>query len=326
MSHRRPVMLNVPRGGSFDLPRREAGRRRCAAGREPRRAGWAAVVAAIAAVGLLAWPLSAAETPQATAAPAATQTLQASPAPAAEPTTEARSAPAAEPTAEASPAAPASEAQQAGRPRDADGSYDDYRILVDRNIFVRNRRPPRPEQSFAPRTVDDSDPAPRLVLTGTARSGEGFIAFFEDRTSGETRRAAVGKTVGGAVVQAITLDGAVILDGETTRTIQIGCDLSGREVVLPRPAETTTAAAPQHTASDSDEGEDDRSGGREPSDDNRREGSHGSPPGERPEGAPGGPPNAGKPAEPPNAEPNISEDISAILERMRQRRQEELRR
>jgi len=270
------------RGGSPQAPRAGTVASISAVGAETHRASVVLGLTVLAAVGLLARPLSAAETPQATAAPAVKPTAEASPAPTAEPATKATASPAAEPTAEAGPAAPARETPQAGRPRDADGSYDDYRILVDRNIFVRDRRPPRPERSFEPRSFDDApDPRPRLVLTGTARSGEGFIAFFEDRTSGETRRAAVGKTVGGAVVQAITLDGTVLLDGETTRTIKIGCDLSGREVVLPRPVETVTAAAPSRSA----EGEDDRGDRREPSDDDRRrEDVRGGPPGERPEG------------------------------------------
>jgi len=194
----------------------------------------------------------------------------------------------------------------------ADGNepFESYRILVDRNIFVRNRRPPMPDRPDRRPTEYRAPTAPRLVLTGTARSGDSIIAFFENSRTGDTRRVSVGKTLGEAVIQAITLDGAVIQDGETTRTIRIGSDLSGQTVALPRPATTTVATSPPAAPSRPEEREDERGGPPEPPEEG---------------GQPGEPPSEPQEAATPeNAD--SADAIAEILERMRQRREEELRR
>jgi hypothetical protein len=203
-------------------------------------------------------------------------------------------------------------------------SWDAYRILVDRNIFVRNRRPPMPDRP-EPRTTYVRPPsAPRFVLTGTARSGDGFIAFFEDYRSGSTRRASVGKELGGALVKAITLNGVVVEDDGTSRTIRIGCDLSGEEVALARPAtRTTTTAPPAPPAAPAESDRTDRDDRRDGPDDERAAS-------DRPEGPPRENEAPGEQASPPEeAEaPGGADDADTadILERMRRRREEELRR
>ncbi|MFO8013899.1 MAG: hypothetical protein R6X20_11420 [Phycisphaerae bacterium] len=195
---------------------------------------------------------------------------------------------------------------------DAHESYDAYRILLDRNIFVRNRRPPMPDRPYEPRPTENRPPpGPRLVLTGTARSGDGFIAFFEDERTGETRRADVGKTVAGVLLKAITLDGVQIEDEGTTRTITIGSDLSGRAVVLP--ARSTTVSAPPAPAAPADTTEEQAAS----------ETAEGTPEGgEEPEGE-----KTEETQEDESAgDGDTAGDIAEILEHMRRRREEELRR
>jgi hypothetical protein len=195
---------------------------------------------------------------------------------------------------------------------DAHESYDAYRILLDRNIFVRNRRPPMPERPYEPRPTENRPPpGPRLVLTGTARSGDGFIAFFEDQRTGDTRRAAVGKTVAGVLMKAITLDGVQIEDEGTTRTIKIGSDLSGQAVTLP--TRSTTVSAPPVPAPPADTTEEQPAS----------ETANGTPGGgEKPEGEKAETP----PQEAADSDEADAADIAEILERMRRRREEELRR
>jgi hypothetical protein len=199
---------------------------------------------------------------------------------------------------------------------DAHESYDAYRILVDRNIFLRYRRPPRPDRPFESRGNDEPEPEPRprLVLTGTARSGDGYIAFFEDERTGETRRAAAGKTLAGVRLKAITLDGVEIEDEGTTRTIQIGSDLSGRATTLP--TRSTAAAAPPAPPPPGDEGA-------------ATEGAEDTPEEPEPDGEADG--EEAEPATPGTSAEDDDEDagegdIAEILERMRRRREEELRR
>jgi len=190
-------------------------------------------------------------------------------------------------------------------------AWDAYRILVDRNIFMRYRRAPRPDRPLDPQPAAPRPPAaPQFVLTGTARSGDGFIAFFEESRTGDTARVAVGQTVGEAVVTAITLDGVEVAKGETTRTIRIGDDLEGRAVE--RPHQATPSPPPAVPTPPAEEAKAAEPAGADDS----------------PEAGPS--PAEGKPADDPTeAEPPSQSgdaDIAEILERMRQRREEELRR
>ena len=178
-----------------------------------------------------------------------------------------------------------------------DNSWGEYRVLVERNIFLRDRRRPQPRgPSLRPAepVVRDSDRD--IVLIGVGRHDGEFVAFFENTATRITIRVAAGQAVGKGKVQAITLDGVDYeRDGAVTR-IDIGYGLGGGQFAR----ETVSAGAPAATQ-----------------------------PGESPLSTTGpsadtaGPQAQTMPA--PARSGAGSDDIDEILKRLRQRREQELR-
>ena len=157
--------------------------------------------------------------------------------------------PIATPTTTAKPL-PAKAAPIAGKtPAAAPSSrWEDYRILSERNIFVRNRSSGTGRSSMSaasvapPRPAADSNDA-RLVLTGIVQQGAGHVAFFEDTRSGKTTTAAVGESIGRGRVTAITLDAVQYAADGAAVKIAIGSSLAGVAVSMPRPAAVTTTTS-----------------------------------------------------------------------------------
>ena len=60
-------------------------------------------------------------------------------------------------------------------------SYERYKILAERNIYVKDRMP-QPELSRVPRPIlrEASVPVYRRTLTGIVNYGSEYTAFFED--------------------------------------------------------------------------------------------------------------------------------------------------
>ncbi len=106
-------------------------------------------------------------------------------------------------------------------------SWGDYKILVDRNIFSRNRG--RSFERESREAKEQVVPAPEsyLVLKGIIQQGSKRIAFFEDSRTGETMRARIGDAVARGKVQNITLDTVEYeLNGKLTKT-EVGENLEG---------------------------------------------------------------------------------------------------
>jgi len=124
-------------------------------------------------------------------------------------------------------------------------SWDRYRMLSERNIFVRDRgglpeSKPVTEQTV--RAIDDDDSDRYLLLTATVQRGREGIAFVEDTRSGETVKVRTGHPIGKGKLVKITL-GHVEYEREgTTTRIEIGSSLAGLTV---SPVSTATAASPE---------------------------------------------------------------------------------
>ena len=131
-------------------------------------------------------------------------------------------------------------------------SLDDYRLIVDRNIFSRDRT----RRSLAARSIA-GPPATRpasqrhLVLTGAALQGEAPMAFFEDSLDGQTLWVQVGMPIGHGVVADISLDGVTYRNGKGERTIAIGEDMEGIAVTL-QASTTQGASAPADAPASAD--------------------------------------------------------------------------
>ena len=210
------------------------------------------------------------------------------------------------------------------------GTWDAYRLLAQRNIFVRDRRLPRTDRRSPTRPEAAADAARdadrQVVLTGITRQGDEFVAFFENLRTGKTLRVPAGAAVGAGTLRTIGLNAVQYERGGETARITIGYSLAGALATLPTKvppkAEVKTETKPEVAAAPS-------------------------PTGPAPAmGAPGAmvpavqasgamivpgtngaitiqvAPSAAEPAPPGGV---LDPDTASILERMRQRREQELR-
>jgi hypothetical protein len=177
-------------------------------------------------------------------------------------------------------------------------SWDSYRLLVERNIFLRDRRrrvPRAPLPRAAPRVAPDSDRD--IVLTGIGRRDGEYVAFFENAILDVTVRLQVGQDVGKGKIKAITLDAVQYDRGGSVTRIEVGDALQGgrfiRETVAAAPPPATQPAGPSTS------------------------------PTSQPEIAASQP--APSPRPPASGGGEKSSDVADILKRMRERRARELR-
>jgi hypothetical protein len=194
---------------------------------------------------------------------------------------------------------------------------EDYRVLSERNMFLRNRaRPPsnRPAPIAAPPAADTGDN--RIVLTGIIQQGEDYVAFFEDTRTGKTTLAQVGALLGRGQLVTIMMDAVHYTCAGNTVKIAIGSTLSGAAASLPKPAAPTGTAATAPPAAPA---------APTPATVTQATGAA---PGATP-AAPGPatasttPPAAAPPQAAPSGDTKDS-GTAAILERMRQRREQDL--
>ena len=110
-------------------------------------------------------------------------------------------------------------------PGSAQRAWERYQVLVERNIFSRDRGSPPPRS----REVTPLPPPPEryLVLTGIARHGEKHMAFLEDIGTGVTTIIQIGDTVLQGRIKNITLDSIEYEKNDRTAIIRIGGDLEG---------------------------------------------------------------------------------------------------
>jgi hypothetical protein len=144
------------------------------------------------------------------------------------------------------PAAPAPPAVAA--PAAQPGQWESYRILSERNIFLRNRSRPSSGRAAPSAHAVVSNGDDRIVLTGIIQQGQDYLAFVEDTRTGKTAMAQVGDTLGRGRLAAVTLDAIqYTCDGKTAR-IAIGSNLTGAAVTFAKPAAAPSAkAAPAAT-------------------------------------------------------------------------------
>ena len=82
-----------------------------------------------------------------------------------------------------------------------------YQIILDRNIFSRQRGPiRRPEDDEEPREIVMPNPESYLLLRGVVQEDGTFIAFVEDTRSAEILRLHKGDSVARGVIAALNLD------------------------------------------------------------------------------------------------------------------------
>jgi len=161
---------------------------------------------------------------------------------------------AAAPPPAASPSAPPAaspSALPAASPIAPPAQWESYRVLSERNMFMRNRARPwsdrlTPRVSFTAPAASSDD---RFVLTGIIQQGEDYIAFFEDPRAGKTASLRLGDLIGRGQLTSITLDAVEYAYNGSTTKIAVGRNLAGASVSVARPTTIVTATSAPPAAS-----------------------------------------------------------------------------
>ena len=109
-------------------------------------------------------------------------------------------------------------------------SWDAYKIIVERNMFSRQRGP-RVDRSNREGRTRTPPPAPNpesyYVLKGVVEENGVFIAFLEDTQRGQILRVCKGDKVVRGAITDMTLDSIEYQFEDRTVTVAMGYDLEG---------------------------------------------------------------------------------------------------
>jgi hypothetical protein len=149
--------------------------------------------------------------------------------------------------------APGSAAGQA-RDRSTPAGFEDYQVVVDQNMFLRERgrRPEPPPQEREP---EERPPEPEpqrpeqwYVLRGLVFEGEEPLAFFENTQQGVTRAYRAGDPLLNGRIESISLMGVEYVADEQRVQVGLGRDLDGERSTAVAGAGTGSAAPSNGTA------------------------------------------------------------------------------
>jgi len=107
-------------------------------------------------------------------------------------------------------------------------SWESFGIILNRNIFSRQRRPVRVETERVeetPRVMPN--PESYYLLKGVVQQDDDFIAFIEDTQNSTVLRLRRGDPVARGTIKTLTLDGLEYLKDDKTTVVQMGRDLEG---------------------------------------------------------------------------------------------------
>ena len=112
-------------------------------------------------------------------------------------------------------------------PANQEDSWDAYRIIVERNMFSRQRGP-RVDQSGRQR-MNAPAPTPEsyYVLKGIVQEDGVFIGFLEDNQRGRIIRVRKGDKVARGIITNLTLDSVEYQFGGRMVKVAMGYDLEG---------------------------------------------------------------------------------------------------
>lgn len=130
--------------------------------------------------------------------------------------------------------------------------YETYKVVAQRNVFSRNRRPAetrdRPERPVQKKTVVLS----LYVLKGTAVNQTQKVAFIEEEMSGNTIRGRVGTELMNGKIKDIRVGRVIFEENDQLRVINIGEPFGKMESQTEVPDESGDAS-PSIEASESSE-------------------------------------------------------------------------
>jgi hypothetical protein len=143
----------------------------------------------------------------------------------------------------------------AQEPAEKPDAWAMYTVIIDRNMFSRQRGAAERRQRDAEReVVTVADPESYYRLRGIAQENGTFIAFVEDTQRNETLKLRQGDTVARGSIESLDLDSIVYRLEDRTIPVAIGQDLLGgrgavtmSELMQWTPASSTSTAGQQTT-------------------------------------------------------------------------------
>ena len=134
---------------------------------------------------------------------------------------------------------------------------DDFSILTQKNIFVRDRQPPPDPSQWRPATTQQAppavpdSPAKSIVLRGVVIEDNELHAYVEDSRSGTATRLVTGDAIADGRVTDIALDAIEFEQNGVQQWINVGQNLYGATVAPPAPTTAPSATAGGPTTSPS---------------------------------------------------------------------------
>lgn len=145
---------------------------------------------------------------------------------------------------------------QAQEPNKPDDPWGKYELILERNMFSRQRGArTREESDEGRREVAMPNPESYFRLRGIVQEDGRFIAFVEDTRAGNVLKLRQGDSVARGTIKALTLDTVEYQLGDQVTTVRLGYDLEGGQgaVTMNELMEwsqtATTPAAPSEASS-----------------------------------------------------------------------------
>ena len=117
-------------------------------------------------------------------------------------------------------------------PRGENGFYQKYGILVERNIFSRNRSRKADKRDENPKTIVQRSAHEEFILRGISRWSKEYVAFLENTRDGQTKMYRIGDSVAEGKIKNITLDYVEFEIKKNVKKVEIGKNMQG-EIYTP---------------------------------------------------------------------------------------------
>jgi len=122
---------------------------------------------------------------------------------------------------------------RAQRQPDDNGFLGKYSVIVERNIFTRDRGKRKEPDSAQEQKQAAPAAGKSYILRGITLWGREYIAFFENSRYGATQMYRIGDPVEDVKIKNITLDHVEVENETQVVTIKIGDDLTGETASSP---------------------------------------------------------------------------------------------
>jgi hypothetical protein len=112
-------------------------------------------------------------------------------------------------------------------------SWEKYQIILQRNIFSRQRGPVHQSRAAQARPVITRNRESYLILKGVVQQDGTFIAFVENTQNNSTLRLREGDSIARGTVKNFTLDSIEYQLEDKAISVMVGRDLEGGQGTLP---------------------------------------------------------------------------------------------